>query len=183
MWWINVRVFRICNFSLNLKSIQNKKLWKRKPTLPTHTHTHLSMWLSNKRPHFPSYVTPWWKGFMGELRIQKVWKSGENYLHEPWNHLLINIVWKQSFYNDRLQVFCIHQGNPIKEISDVCKAPGAQGVGWWSPGFRADLLDSLTCLLPGIYRAAVWLKPACPAQPLPREGVGLNWGRGTVAVL
>lgn len=37
--------------------------------------------------------------------------------------------WKQSFYNDRLQEFCVHQGNSTKEISDGCKALRVQGVG------------------------------------------------------
>lgn len=37
--------------------------------------------------------------------------------------------WKQSFYDDRLQDFWVHQGNPVKEISDACKAPRVQGVG------------------------------------------------------
>lgn len=78
--------------------------------------------------------------------------------------------WKQSFYDDRLQDFWVHQGNPVKEISDACKAPRVQGVGWWSPGWRVDLLAGLTRLLPGTCRAAVWVKAVCPELALRRKG-------------
>ena len=78
--------------------------------------------------------------------------------------------WKQSFYDDRLQDFWVHQGNPVKEISDACKAPRVQGVGWWSPGWRVDLLAGLTRLLLGTCRAAVWVKAVCPELSLRRQG-------------
>lgn len=97
-----------------------------------------------------------------ELTIQTVWILGENCEDEPWKHLPC-YCWMPSFHNDRSQEFCVHQGNPIKEFSGGCKALRAQGVGWWSPGFRVDLLAGLTCLLPGTCGAAAWVKPVCPA--------------------
>lgn len=78
---------------------------------------------------------------------------------------------KESSYDDRTQEFCVHQDNPIEEISYGCKAPRIQGVGWWSPGLRVDLLAGLTCLLPETCRAA-GLGGAHVPGTIPPEGWG-----------
>lgn len=124
------------------------KVLKNRTNLPPHTHIHVSVGGS----------------FLGEeFRIQTAWTLEEKCRDEPWKHLLINILGSSPLhYDDRLQDFWVHQSNPVKEISDACKAPRVQGVGWWSPGWRVDLLAGLTSSLLGTCRAVVWVKAACP---------------------